>query len=143
MTFSTTITPENRPAWFASVVILAAVITTDIYEHLVVMRQAALFYKFLLIFQVLIAMSIGFINASNAAGQGNAVDILMNSTGLLILNDMDNIVGALFQIHGDSDKLGKPLEEKVKKRDKIFASILALPHLIIVLTYALWFLGLF
>ena len=36
------------------------------------------------------------LNASIAAGSDTTVDILMNSVGLLILNDMDNIVCKIF-----------------------------------------------
>ena len=66
-------------------------------------------------------MAICFINAMLTAGCGTPIDILMNSVGLLILNDLDNIVGTLFIFvtglkgHGEERKI-------LKHIDCIFAS---------------------
>jgi hypothetical protein len=96
MAFATTIAPHCKPAFIASVIILSATISNDINEHLLILRQVSLPWKVLVICQILVCVYICVLNASNAAGQDDAVDILMNSTGLLVLNDMDNIVAAMF-----------------------------------------------
>jgi hypothetical protein len=44
----------------------------------------------------MIAVNIASLNASLTAGQETPVDILMNSMGLLVINDMDNIFGSMF-----------------------------------------------
>ena len=93
----------------------------------------------MLILQCLIAIYIGTLNAQNAAGQGNAIDILMNSTGLLVLNDMDNVVGVLFNLQNSQDE--DAFKEKIKRRDIIFAQVITFPHLVFVTAYSLWFLG--
>lgn len=68
----------------------------------------------------------------------------MNSTGLLIVCDMDNIVAAIFLLQYDPCEGNSEwsLEEKITKRDKVFAKILTFPHFLYVLIYSSWFLGL-
>lgn len=78
--------------------LLALTVTSDVFEHIMVLRQVPLFWKLLLICQCLIATNICFLNASITASNSNPVDILMNSTGLLVLNDMDNIVFLIFGV---------------------------------------------
>lgn len=82
-------------------------------------------------------------NAAIAAGQSNPVDILMNSTGLLILNDFDDIAGNLLESIHPRDESLPSFQDKVEFRDKIFARILSLPHMFFALYYSAWFLGLY
>lgn len=125
-------------------VILGVTITTDVFEHLSVLRQAPFFFQILLIAQCCIAVNIGVLNASMTAGSDNPVDILMNSMGLLILNDMDNIVAQLFLVFQTKEEEDSDLfAENLKPRDKIFAKWLALGHLGLVIYYGCWFSGLF
>lgn len=141
MTFATTMESSSKPSWVASMIILGSVITADIYEHLSVMRKVPLFWKLLLLVQCNIAIGIATLNASIAAGQDNVVDILMNSTGLLILNDLDNLIGQLF-IFGEEDG-GEDFMAKIRTRDKSYALILSFPHLLFVFYYMLMFTGVF
>lgn len=112
MKFSTLIPSSLRPAWYAAIIILATILTQDVYTHLVVMRQAPLFFKLLIGLQICVAVNIGLLNASMCAGQGNPIDILLNSAGLLILNDMDNVVGSLI-----TTMRCKPKEEDEEESD--------------------------
>lgn len=96
MTFASTIPSPNIPAWLAGILILGISVTADVYNHLVVLRQVPFFFKILLIVQSSIAINIAILNASLTAGQSTPVDILMNSIGLLIINEMDNIFGSIF-----------------------------------------------
>lgn len=144
MSFASTIKVENKPAWLAGVSILGITITADLYDHLLVMRQVPFFFKILLVIQCIIAVNIAILNASLTAGQATPVDILMNSMGLLVINDMDNIFGSIFLIlrskeEEEEDLLGDGIEH----RDKVFARWLSFPHFFLVFIYTLWFMGAF
>ena len=65
-------------------------------DHMMHMRVVELPYKILLMCQILISMTICILNASLTAGSSNFVDILLNAVGLMILNDLDNIVGSIY-----------------------------------------------
>lgn len=88
------------------------------------------------------------------AGQGTPVDILMNSMGLLVLNDMDNIFAQLFilqkphktkeeVVEGEEEEEGDLLADGVQQIDIVFSKSLTNPHLLLVLFYALWFTAVF
>lgn len=98
----------------------------------------------------MIAINICSVNAQVAAGQDNPVDILMNSTGLLILNDMDNIIGVLFEFNKpDEDHKDEEedechsFSEHVAKLDRLFGLCIVFPHGFLVFYYSLWFLGMY
>lgn len=69
----------------------------------------------------------------------------MNSTGLLVLNDMDNIVAAIFMLQYDPTEHDESLkmEDKIQHRDKLFAKFLTFPYLLFTAIYTIWFLGVF
>ena len=68
----------------------------------------------------------------------------MNSVGLLVLNDMDNIVAQLYLLlrnkKSEDDDL---LADNVEFHDKVFARWLAFPHILFVVYYAMWFMGVY
>lgn len=91
------------------------------------------------------------------AGQSTPVDILMNSMGLLVLNDMDNIFGQLFQLlyekssgseeeeekEEEDEEDGDLLADNTKPRDRVFARWLTLWHLFVIIFYGMWFTKIF
>ena len=87
---------SNRAMWIIGMVILSVALTQDCVEHMKHIRFVPWFWKFLLTVQCFISMWLCLLNAELTAGAENAADILMNSVGLLVLNDLDNIVGMMF-----------------------------------------------
>lgn len=141
LAFSTIVTKRNRAFWIISMVILAFSLTSDSCDHLMHMRIFKFPWKILLMGQVLVSMSICVVNASLTAGSDSVVDILMNAVGLLILNDLDNIVGKLYVFMAgleDEETL-----ETCEGTDRIFSLSFALPHIIWVAFYSFWFLGIY
>lgn len=69
----------------------------------------------------------------------------MNSVGLLVLNDMDNIIGSVFLILRNKAKEEDedPLAENIEYRDKVFARWLTFWHFLVVIYYSFYFLGVF
>lgn len=63
--------------------------------------------------------------------------------GLLVLNDMDNIVGQMFLIlrNTKDEEENDLFADNMEFRDKVFARWLAFPHLLFVLIYVIWFMG--
>lgn len=142
--FATTITEGNRPAWYASVMILAAIITADLYSHLVVMRQATPLGKIMLVAQCTMIVNIGILNASMCAGQDNPLDILLNTTGLIILNEMDNFCVQIFLVlRSKRSEEHDHYAENINHSDKVFARWLSFPQLGLVFYYVLWISGQF
>lgn len=78
--------------WIASMIILSFSLASDICNHMLYLRTAPLIWKVKLMVQILISMTICFLNGLLCAALDTGFDILMNSLGLLILNDLDNIV---------------------------------------------------
>ena len=72
-------------------ILLAFSLTCDCCNHLLYIRNAPIIWKFKLIMQIQISVNICFLNALLCAAQGTGFDMLMNSLGLLILNDLDDI----------------------------------------------------
>lgn len=96
MTFATTVTGANTTFWIVSMVILAFALTSDCVDHLMHLRIVGAPWKILLGGQVIVSMTICVINATLTAGSDSVLSILMNAVGLMVLNDLDDIVGKLF-----------------------------------------------
>ena len=79
-------------------IMLSFALTVDICNHLLYMKSAPALWKLLFILQVLISLNICFLNGLLCAAQATGFDMLMNSLGLLILNDLGSIFSQLFQI---------------------------------------------
>jgi hypothetical protein len=94
--FATTIEVENVLFWIVSMVLLCFSLTADICNHLLYMKNASPLFKILLMCQILVSLNVCFLNALLCAAQGTGFDMLMNSLGLLILNDLDDIFSQLF-----------------------------------------------
>ena len=101
MKFATTVTTGNKVPWATSIIILGATVLSDVYDHLSVIRHVPFIFKLMLILQSLIAIYICMLNAFITAGQAHALDILMKASALLVLNDMDNVIGAFFALIHD------------------------------------------
>lgn len=82
--------------WIVSIFILGSIILSDIFNHLLYIHYANFWFKSLLLMQLLISINIFILNALLAAGQENGMEILLNAIGLIIINDIDNIIGELF-----------------------------------------------
>lgn len=141
LSFASIVTEQNRPYWILSMILLAFSLTSDCSDHLMYIRSVKWPWKILLMFQVIISMVVCVVNALLCAGSDSVLDILMNALGLMILNDLDNIVGSLFIfIVGIAD------EEEVdlfNQKDRIYALSFTYPHLTWVLFYCLWVLGVY
>ena len=140
--FASTVTNENMVFWIVSMVLLAFSLTCDCCNHLLYMRTAPPIFKIKLMLQVLISMNICLLNALLCAAQDTGFDMLMNSLGLLILNDLDDIIGQLFQIRAGI-KLEQQEVEIHTRRDHFFSMNFAIPFIIWVIVYSLSFLHVF
>lgn len=141
MTFSTIVNSQVKTFWIISMVILSFALTSDNCDHLMHLSVFALPWKVLLLGQVIVSMSICVLNACLTAGTDSVVDILMNAVGLMILNDLDNIVGKLYVFMAgleDDESF-----ETCGKTDRIFSLSFAFPHVLWVIFYSMWFLGIF
>lgn len=80
----------------------------------------------------MVAVNIGIVNASLTAGSSTPIDILMNSMGLLVLNDIDNIVSGIFMVYRDQKEEDDSdlLAEGREYRDRVHAKWLSIIHVI-------------
>ena len=141
MTFASVVTSDNRFLWILAMVILAASITSDCCEHLMHLRFLAWPHKLLLIGQLEASMMLCLLNGTLTAGSKTVLDILMNAVGLIVLNDLDNIIGAIFVFNSGIDHAHE--DEILIRRDRQFGMAFSIPHMIWVLFYSLFFLGIF
>lgn len=79
------------------------------------------------------------------AGQEVPVDILTNAVGLIVLNDIDNIIGNMFLIlrNKRQEEDVDPLADNMELKDKVFAWWLTYWHLVLVVYYSLYFAGIY
>ena len=141
MTFASVVTQDNRLLWILAMVILAASITSDCVDHLMHMRFVSWPHKFLLIGQIEASMLLCLLNGTLTAGSETVLDILMNAVGLVVLNDLDNIIGMIYVFNAGIDSLHE--DDILIKRDRQFGMSFSIPHMIWVFFYSLFFLGVF
>lgn len=82
-------------------------------------------------------------NAKIAAAQENLVDCMMNATGMLILNELDNISFKFvkqFMTHDEVKELKKNYGHKVNRKDNVFSFWYSVLLLIFMVYYSFWFL---
>ena len=103
MTFASVVTSKNTLIWILAMVILSASITSDCCDHLMHMRFVYWPYKIMLMGQVEASMMLCLLNGSLTAGSETVLDILMNAVGLIVLNDLDNIIGTIFKYNAGID----------------------------------------
>lgn len=115
-------------------VILCFALTSDTVEHLTHMRFVNPVCKFKLMIQVMVSQTICVLNAALTAGSNNFVDILLNAVGLMILNDLDNIVGALY-VHIVGIGKHEHSEKQANRNDRIYSLSFAVPFVLWVLLY--------
>lgn len=141
---ATNVKEDDQAVFLISIVLLGSTITADIYSHFRLMRQVSVFWKCVLALQAIIAINVCSINALCAAGQTDPVDILMTTTGLLVLNELDDIVGYVFtkyaHIEGE-DFVNEKLNDGVESQDESFAAVLSFPHFFFVGYYTAWIVG--
>jgi len=115
--------------------ILSISLTQDCCDHLMHMRSKPFLWKLLLLLQIIISMTICLLNALLTASLKSTVDILMNAVGLLVLNDLDNIIGAIYLFVTDLSQEDEV--EGLNQSDKIYAMGFVIPHLTWVILYSL------
>ena len=91
--------------------------------------------------QVVVAINICFLNALLCAGQKSGFQMLMAALSLMSLNNLDNVIGALYLVISGLKVEGKNDMVILTKADQIFSLGIAVPHIIWVIIYSLVFLG--
>lgn len=120
--------------------ILTASLTSDACDHLMHLRFVAWPFKILLILQVEICMFLCLLNGSLTAGSETIIDILMNAVGLIVLNDLDNVIGNIYSFNSGVDSQHE--DNLMIRRDRQFGMSFSVPHILWALGYSCWFLGL-
>ena len=84
-------------------------------------------------------MMLCILNGTLTAGSETVLDILMNAVGLIVLNDLDNIIAAVFIFNTGID--AEHEDDLLIDRDRQFGMAFSIPHFIWVFFYSLFFLG--
>merc|ERR1712086_969624 len=82
-------------------------------------------------------------NAKICAGQEHMVDILINSTAMLVLNELDNIFFLVFEgfmTEDEEDELIRFLVRKADDKDKNFAFYYSMALVVFMIYYSGWFI---
>ena len=142
MTFASIVPfdPSTRFLWILAMTILTASLTSDACDHLMHLRFVAWPFKILLIIQVEICMFLCLLNGSLTAGSETIIDILMNAVGLIVLNDLDNVIGNIYSFNSGIDSQHE--DNLMISRDRQFGMSFSVPHILWALGYSAWFLGL-
>ena len=120
--------------------VLSFTLTRDCCKHLLFLRAAAFPWKVKIITQVVITITICMMNAYLCAGQDTGFSMLMSSLALMALNNIDDVIATLIVILGGLD-LDKVELKVLDRKDFHFAKYFAVPHMIWVGFYSLFFLG--
>jgi len=86
-------------------------------------------------------MMLCLLNGTLTAGSETILDILMNAVGLIVLNDLDNIIATIFVFNTGID--GQHEDCLLIDRDRQFGMAFSIPHIIWVFFYSLFFLGVY
>ena len=75
LVFATTVTKKCELYWVISMILLCVTLSMDCYNHLLYIKKAPLSWKLIVILQVIISMSICFLNALLCAAQASQLQV--------------------------------------------------------------------
>lgn len=115
----------------------------DIYLHAKILRHVAFMHKALMMYQIVIAVFVCRLNGLVTSGQDSIIDILMNTAGLYILNEFDDIALNLFIVCRSDEKDGESvaiIDSKTEDKDRMFALSVCFAHFAYMIVYTVAFL---